>query len=127
MGHVAGREGVGHEAEFHEWFCPVGEQFVVNLVDVGKIVDRLTVLVLAVHANFIMEDAMEANIAEIGGLPNLAKIFSVIVAKGENRAAGAEHLLPEVRERRHGRAGIKHNLLRRGLRMRGLRMSRYPE
>ena len=35
---------------------------------------------------------------EVGDLLHLAQIAAIALAQGEDRAAGAEHLLPEMRE-----------------------------
>ena len=42
------------------------EQAVVDLVDVGKIVNGLTACVFVVHADFVVEDRVKANVFEIG-------------------------------------------------------------
>ncbi len=49
-----------HEADFNEGPDAVFEQPIVNLVDVGKVVDGIAVLILVINADFIVEDSVEA-------------------------------------------------------------------
>ena len=63
-------------------------------------------LVFAVDADLVIEDGVEAHIAEVGDLLYLAQIVAVAFAHAEHRAAGAEHLLPEVRKGFGRRAGV---------------------
>ncbi len=74
------------------------QEAIINLVNVGEIVDRLAAGIFVVQANFVVEDGVEADVFEAGGLLYLAQVAAVIVAKRQHSAAGAEHLFPEVRE-----------------------------
>ena len=56
-------ELLGHEADFDEGPHAVFEQAVVDLVDVGEVVDGIAMLVFVVDADFIVEDGVEAHIA----------------------------------------------------------------
>ncbi len=64
MQRLLGSEPLRHEAEFHERMDAALHQSVVNLVDVGKIVDGSAVGVLAVDADFIVKNRVEANVVE---------------------------------------------------------------
>ena len=59
------RQLVRHEAELDERLHAVGEQPVVNLIDVGKVVDRLPVLVLVVNSDVVEQNAVKADVLEI--------------------------------------------------------------
>lgn len=65
-----------------------------------------------VEADFVHEDSMEADRIELGGLLHGAQILTVALTQGEDGAAGAERLFPEVRERRRRRVGIDDDMLR---------------
>ena len=60
-------ELLGHEADLDDGADAVFEQAVVDLVDVGEVVDGVAVLVLVVDADLVVEDGVEANVLEVGG------------------------------------------------------------
>src|SRR5271170_5499661 len=66
----------------------------------------MSLRVLIVHPDFIMEDGMEAYVLEAGNLLDLAKIATIAIAQRENGASGAEHFLPEVGEGASGCCGV---------------------
>src|SRR5882672_10708185 len=74
------------------------QQAVVNLIDVGKIVDRMASGVLVVHTHVVVENSMEANILKSCGFPDGVQVASIALTQGENRSSGSEHLFPEMRE-----------------------------
>ena len=84
------------------------QETVIDLVNVGKIINRLTDRVLVIEAHFVVKDGVEANVLEIGGLLNVAHVAAVAVAQGEDRPARPEHLFPEMREGVSG--GVEINL-----------------
>jgi len=118
-----------HKAEFDVGANVVLEQAVVDLVDVGEVVDgsilRCTtslpcglgeidsLAVGIVEADLVVEDGVETDGLEISGLLHGAQIFAIALAERENSAAGAEGLLPEVRKGSCGRPFIDNNELRR--------------
>src|SRR3954466_16001183 len=55
-----------HEAELDERLYAGLQQAVVDLVKVGKVVDRLAVRIFAVDADVVIEDVVEANVLESG-------------------------------------------------------------
>ena len=91
-----------HEAQLDEGLHAVLEQAVVDLVDVGEVVADRAVRVAVHHAHVVVEDAVEADVAEAGSLAHGVQVLAVIVAQRQRGAAGAEHGFPEVRERRAG-------------------------
>ena len=95
-----------HEAEFDERLEAVLEQAVVDLVDVGEIVGNLPLRVALHQAHVVVEDAVEADVADAGGLVHGIQVLAVVVAQRQRRAAGAEHLFPEMREGRAPGAGV---------------------
>ena len=97
-------QGRGHEAQLDERPDAVRQDAVVDLIHVRPVVDRLALLGLAVDAVVVVEDVVEADVAEIGDRPGRAQVLPPALAHREVRAAGAEHLLPEVRERPRRRA-----------------------
>ncbi len=87
---------LGHEADLDKRPHAVGQQAIVDLIDIGPVVDRVALCVLAVDAILIVEDGVEADVAKAGDLLYLAQIVAVAFAQRKNGAAGAEHLLPVV-------------------------------
>ena len=57
-------ELLGHEAEFHERAHVILQQAVIDLIDVGKIVDRFSVGIFIVQTDFVVEDGMKPNVCE---------------------------------------------------------------
>ena len=60
------RELLGHETDFDKGANAIGEQPVVNLVNVGEVVDGVALFVFVVYADFVVEDGVEADVVEIG-------------------------------------------------------------
>ena len=106
---VSCRELLRHEAEFHKRANLVRKQTIIDLVHVREVVHRIALRVLVIHANFILEDGMEANIFEAGDLLDVAQVAAVALAQAQNGAAGTEHLLPEMRERMSGSLAINND------------------
>ncbi len=111
---VVGIEGelLGHEADLDDGANAVGEEAVVDLVDVGEVVDGVAVLVFVVDTDFVVEDAVEADVAEVGDFVDGADVVAVGLAEGEDGVAGAEDLLPEVGEGGGGGVGVDGDALR---------------
>ncbi len=114
------RKFLGHETQFDEGPDTIGQEAIVNLVHVGKVVDRLARIVLVVDSDFVVEDGMKANILESRDELYLEEVFPVTLAKRKNGAPGAEHLLPEVRKWVN-RGGCIHNNDFSGIGLAGLR------
>ena len=87
-----------HEAQLDIRLDAQFQQAVVDLVDVGEVVDRLALLVQREHADVLVEDAVRAHVGEAGDLPDHLHVAPVVGTQRQRRAAGAEHLLPEMRE-----------------------------
>jgi len=58
--------------------------------------------VFVVDADVVVHDGMEADVLEVRDLLHSLRVVAVALAHGEDGAAGAEHLFPEMRERRGG-------------------------
>jgi hypothetical protein len=110
---IIGIEGqlLRHEADLYDRADAVGEKTIVDLVDIREIVDRVTVLVFVIDTDLVVEDAVEADVAEVGDLVDGADVVAVVLAEGENGVAGAEDLLPKVREGSGGSVGIDTDTL----------------
>ena len=104
-------ELLGHEADLDDGADAGGEEPVVDLVDVGEVVDGVAVLVLGVDAELIVEDGVEADVAEVGDGFDGAEVVHVAAAEDKGGAAGAEHGLPEVREGGGGGVGVDGDVL----------------
>ena len=89
------------------------EQAVVDLVDVGEVIDRLARSVFVVEANFVVEDGVEADVLESGDAPGFAEVGAVAFAQAEDGASGAEHFFPEVGKRMRGGIGVNFDGLGR--------------
>ena len=78
-----GRQRLGHEADLHKRPHAIGQQPVVDLIDVGPVVDRVALLVLAVDAVLIVEDRVKAHVLEAGDLLYAPQIVAVALTQGE--------------------------------------------
>ena len=103
---------LGHEAQLNERLDPIGQQAVIDLVNIVKVVDRVVLPVFGVNPYLIVENGVEADIAEICDLLYLAQIFPVALAHGEHSPAGTEHLLPEMGKRFGHGMGVNGDRLR---------------
>jgi len=80
MGHIPGGEFFGHETQLHERPHAVGQQAVVNLVHIRKIINRLALVILIVNADFVVENGVEPDVIESGNRFDFAQVPPVIVA-----------------------------------------------
>src|SRR5438445_11361782 len=72
-----GSQLLGHEAEFDDGAHSVFKQAVVNLVDVGEVVDGLAGGVFAVDAYFIVKTGVEAYVFVVGDALGFAEVVAV--------------------------------------------------
>src|SRR5437868_3405645 len=93
-----GGELFGHEADFDEGANFIFEKAIVDLVDIGKIVDGFAGRIFVVDANFILKDGVEPDVIEICDSLGLAQVMAIAVAERKNGATGAEHFFPEMRQ-----------------------------
>ena len=100
-----------HEAHFDERPNAVGEQAVINLIDVGPIVDRPALGVFGVDAHFVVEDGVEANITNVGGRFHGPQVAPIAFAQRQDRPARAKHLFPVVWKRAGGRSRVDRHFL----------------
>ena len=118
-----GRHLLRHEAELNKGANVVFKQAIVDLVDIGEVVDRSIVGSLRcqagvlgfaigiVEANLVVKDGVEADGLKVGGLHNRAQVLAIALAQGEDGAVGAKSLLPEMRKRRGGGLCVNHDVL----------------
>src|ERR1700722_1784145 len=111
---IGGGQFGGHETELDKRTYVILEQSVVNLIDVGKIVDGLALGIFVVDPDFVIENGVESNVFEVGGRFHLAEIVLIAFAQAENGAAGAEHLFPKVREAMRRSVDVDLESFRRG-------------
>src|SRR5580704_16552174 len=100
------RELCGHETYLDKRTNAVLQQAVVDLIDVGKIVDGIARGIFVVQAYFVVENRMEADVVETGGLLHHAEIVAVAFAQRQDGAAGAKHALPIMGKGMAGRIDI---------------------
>ena len=62
--------------------------------------------IFVVDADFVVQDGVEADVFEIGGLLHFAQVAAIAFAQTQDRPAGAEHLFPEMGEGMSGGSGI---------------------
>src|SRR5262249_33838908 len=105
----------GHKGEFEEWTDTVVQEAVIDLVNVGKIVDGLSLRIFLVHPHLIVENSVEADIFHLGRLLHLAQVTAIAAPQRQYRPAGPEHALPRVRKRVARRPWINLDRLRLGL------------
>jgi len=98
MNRVPSRQFAGHEADLDKGPHALGQQAVVDLVDIGEVEDRIAAFILIVDAHFIVEDGVEADIARANLVVDIFEVLAVVVSQRQNGAARPEHLLPEMGE-----------------------------
>ena len=126
------RRGIGghllrHEAQLDVGADAIGQQAVVYLVDVAEVVAGVVddsaglsrrlgkvdgAAVGIVEADLIIEDAVEADRLEVRRLLHGAQVIAIALTQRQDGAAGAEGLLPEVREWRSRGLRIDVDVLR---------------
>src|ERR1700731_797089 len=67
MQSVLSRQLLRHEAELDKRLHAVGQETVINLIDIGEIVDGLPLTVLVVQTDLVVKNGVEANVFEIRG------------------------------------------------------------
>ena len=112
-----------HEGDFDEGADADFEEAVVDLVDVAEVVGAGGVDFFGgeagvfgdgvgiVDADLVVEDAVEADLGEVGGGVDGAEVLAVVVAEGEDGSSGAEGLFPDVGEGGRGGVGVEGDLL----------------
>src|SRR5277367_3756326 len=111
---IGGGQLPRHKAQLYERAHMILEHTVVDLVDVRKIVNGLAGCIFVVHADFVMEYSVEANVFEIGCGLHFAQVAAIAVAQAQNGAAGAEHLLPEMWKGMGGTVEVNFHGFRHG-------------
>src|SRR6202047_1959030 len=96
---LLGGKFFGHEAQLYIRADAVLQKTVINLVDVRKIVNGLTIRVFIVESDFIMKNRMKTDVLESCCPLDFAQVLPITVAKGQNRAPRTEHALPIVGKR----------------------------
>ena len=111
---VAGRELAGHESELDERLHADGQQEIVHVVDVHEIVNRLPVLVLGVHAHFVVQQTVGAQILEPEFPVAVLELFPPGIAETFADAAGADAVAPDHGPRSFDLREIGFDNARRG-------------
>src|SRR5260370_33197988 len=93
-----GGKFLGHEAELDERTNMILQQAVVDLIDIGEVVDGAAVFVFVVEAGFIVEDGMEAVVFKAGDALGFTQVVAVALAKAKDGAPRPKHFSPEVGE-----------------------------
>ena len=117
------RHFLRHEAQFDERTNTQIQKTIVNLIDVGEVIDSVTLGVDRIKTDLVVKYSMKTHILEIGRDFDQSDVPSVTVAQCQDRTAGAEHLLPEMRKRRPrpARVHFEGGRLHLGLRLRNHR------
>jgi len=87
-----------HEADFYDRADAIFEQTVIDLIDIGEVVDGVAVLVFVVRR---LPRRAGSRGSERSGSPLFlhgAEVVAVALTQRKDGAAGAEHLFPEVGE-----------------------------
>jgi len=87
-----------HERQLDEGANAVRQQSIVDLIEVRKVVERISAFVFVVDSDFIVQDRVESDVLEICCIFYKTQILPVTVAKRKNCPPGTEHLFPEMRE-----------------------------
>ncbi len=99
-----------HEAHLDEGPHAVVQQSIINLIDVGPVVDRLSLRVFRINPHVVVEDRMKANVANVGGRFHGPKLAPVAFAERQNCAARTEHLFPVMWKRARCRPAHRPSL-----------------
>ena len=99
MQRIARRQLLRHKTDLDEWPHPVGQQPVIDLVHIRKVVERISLRVFVVEPDLIIKNCVEAHVFESRDGLHLAQVAAVILAQRQDSAPRAKHLLPEMRER----------------------------
>src|SRR5260370_18549688 len=110
-----GGEIGGHETQFHERPETTLEQPIVNLIGIRPVVNGPALRIFVVNAGLIVQDGMEANVANARYALNGAEIPAITIAQRQNRAARTKNLLPKMWKRPCRRVRIYPNHFRRRL------------
>src|SRR4029077_3914922 len=90
------RQLLRHEAHLDKRLHTIGQQAIVNLVDVREVIDGPPLAVFVVDADFIVKNGMKSRILEVCDLLYFTQVAAIAVAQAEDGASGTEYLLPEV-------------------------------
>ena len=71
------RQFLGHETYFNNRTNTIGEKSVVNLTDVGEIVNRIALRVFVVDSHFIVQDGVKSDVLEVGRGFHRAQVIAV--------------------------------------------------
>src|SRR5207248_363448 len=71
-----------HETELYERAHAVGEKAVVYLIDVGEVVDGLTLGILRVHADLVVEDGVKTHVSDRRHGAHGAQVLAIALAEG---------------------------------------------
>jgi hypothetical protein len=71
-----------HEAYFDHRTDTVLQQAIIDLIDIREIVDGISVLVLVVNTDLVVQDGVEADVFEIGDLLDGDEVVPVAIAQG---------------------------------------------
>ena len=93
---LAGSELFGHEGKFDKRLDADGKQEIEHVVDVHEVVDRIALFVLVVHAHFVMEEPVGAQIAEPELFLAFRELFAPGVAQTFADAPRADAVAPDV-------------------------------
>src|SRR6185437_10826829 len=89
---------LGHEADLNNRPYTLCTQALVDLVHIGEVVDRISMLILVVDAKLVMQDRVEAEVLHIRDCFYRSQVVLVRRAQNQRRATGPEHLFPEMGE-----------------------------
>src|SRR5579863_993482 len=107
MQNLSSRELIGHETQFDKRFHAIGEQTIINLVHIREVIYMLAgLLVLAIHAHFIMKDGVKTYVLKICDLLHVAQISPITLAQAENGSSRTEYLFPKMGERTRWGIGV---------------------
>ena len=100
------RQLLGHKADLNHRLHAVLQKSVVDLVHIREVVHRIAMLILRVHAVFIVQNAVRPHVAHPGHTMHRPQIVAVAFAQPQIRPPRAKHLLPKVRKRGRRRMRI---------------------
>ncbi len=87
MGRRIGREQLWHEADLDKRPDAVGQQTVVDLIDVAEVIAGFPVIVLVVHTHFVVQDPVKADVFKPGNAFDVPEILAITFPQRKDRPA----------------------------------------
>src|SRR5271165_1123959 len=108
-------EFLRHETQFHKWIHPNLSQAIVDQVNAGEIQQQTTSRILTpIDSHLVLKNSVKPDILDVHDFSQRPQVITPIFAERHRGMTGAEHMLPEMRERSAGSLSVDDDLLFHG-------------